>query len=164
VIGASIWGIDEDLIAETGLEVIDTTEPVDAVEICERSDVVSLHCPLTDSTRNMIGAEELQALGPDGYLINTARGQVVDQDALVDALEAGDIAGAGLDVFEEEPLPAESKLTEFDNVILGSHNAQNTTEAVNEVHDRSVANLLDGLGIELSTEEVRNYRLASQGT
>jgi glyoxylate reductase len=72
-------------------------------EILERSDVVSLHVPLSESTRHLIGAAELALMKPTAVLINTARGPVVDEDALVDALEAGTIHGAGLDVFDGEP-------------------------------------------------------------
>ena len=72
-------------------------------ELLERSDIVSLHVPLTESTRHLIGAAELALMKPTAVLVNTARGPVVDEDALVDALEAGTIYAAGLDVFDGEP-------------------------------------------------------------
>ncbi len=94
------------------------------------SDVVSLHVRLTPETRHMIGREELAAMKPEAILINTARGAVVDEEALVEALREGKIAGAGLDVYETEPLPAGHPLTRLPNVVLTPHAAGNTREAV----------------------------------
>jgi D-3-phosphoglycerate dehydrogenase len=139
VIGTDIQPLPDDLIAETGIK------RVDREDLLNRADVVSLNCALTPETRGMIGETELKLLGPAGYLINTARGELVDEDALVEALERDAIAGAALDVFKEEPLSADDRLTKFDSVILGSHNAQNTVEAVSRVNDRAVENLIGGL-------------------
>lgn len=139
VLGTDVRPIRAELIEETGVE------RVGLPELLERAHVVSLNCALTDETRGLIGAEELTLLGADGYLINTARGELVNQDALLDALQRDEIAGAALDVFEEEPLPEESPLTDLDTVVLGSHNAQNTYEAVCRVNERAVDNLIDGL-------------------
>jgi D-3-phosphoglycerate dehydrogenase len=139
VLGTDVRPIRAELIEETGIE------RVDLPELLERAHVVSLNCALTDETRGLIGAEELTHLGADSYLINTARGELIDQEALVDALQRDEIAGAALDVFEVEPLPNESPLTELDTVVLGSHNAQNTREAVRRVNERAVGNLIDGL-------------------
>lgn len=139
VVGYDVEPIESSLKAETGIR------RVGLGALFEEADVVSLHCPLTSETRGLVGQEELEAIGPDGYLINTARGAIVDEGALVRALESGTIAGAALDVFEEEPLPASSPLTELDTVVLGSHNAQNTTEAVEAVNERAVELLLEEL-------------------
>jgi D-3-phosphoglycerate dehydrogenase len=139
VLGNDVQPIDETLKNETGIE------SVSLHELLEQSDVVSLNCPLTDATEELIGEEQLTRLGKSGYLINTSRGELINQSALVRALEEDYIAGAALDVFETEPLPSDSPLTELDNVILGSHNAQNTKEAVTRVNDRAVENLLQGL-------------------
>lgn len=114
-------------------------------EVLPEADFVSLNCPLTATNRHMIGAAQLGSMKPGAYLINTARGPLVDEDALVSALESGHIAGAALDVFETEPLPPGSRLREFDQVILGAHNSSNTTEAVKRVCDLAVRNLLDVL-------------------
>jgi glyoxylate reductase len=97
-------------------------------ELLAHSDVVSLHCPLTPETRHLIGAEELRTMRRDAYLVNTARGPVVDEEALVAALEAGEIAGAGLDVFEREPEVSE-RLLELENVLLAPHLGSATEEA-----------------------------------
>lgn len=89
-------------------------------EVVTRSDVVSLHCPLTPDTRHLIGRRELDLLGPDGILVNTARGPIVDEVELVAALQAGRIGGAGLDVYEDEPrVPAD--LRSLDSVVLLPH-------------------------------------------
>lgn len=96
-------------------------------EILERSDVVSLHCPLTDATHHLIGSAELSRMQPTAYLVNTARGPIVDEAALVDALIRGTIAGAGLDVFEHEPSLNEGLLA-LENVVLLPHIGSATVE------------------------------------
>lgn len=100
--------------------------PDDLHTVLGRADYVVVACPLTDETRGMIGAAELSSLGNDGVLINIARGRVVDQDALEDALQTGDLRGAALDVFEEEPLPTESPLWQQSNVVVTPHMAGGT--------------------------------------
>ncbi len=90
-------------------------------ELLAEADYVSLNTPLTPETLHLIGAAELKAMKPTAVLINTARGPVVDEPALVEALSNGEIAGAGLDVFEEEPPPADSPLCRLDNVVLTPH-------------------------------------------
>ncbi|MDP2949316.1 MAG: C-terminal binding protein [Chloroflexota bacterium] len=92
-------------------------------ELLRHSDYVSVNAPLTAETRQLIGARELALMKPTAVLINTARGTLVDEGALVEALRRRRIAGAGLDVFEEEPLPADSPLRQLDNVILTPHTA-----------------------------------------
>ncbi|MEF8842228.1 MAG: phosphoglycerate dehydrogenase [Haloarculaceae archaeon] len=139
VLGHDVEPIPGGLQAETGIE------PVGREELFERSDVVSLNCALNEATEGMVDADALDRLGPEGYLINTSRGGLVVEEDLVAALEEGRLAGAALDVFETEPLPEDSPLTRMDHTILGSHNAQNTEEAVSRVHDRAVANLVEGL-------------------
>ena len=90
-------------------------------EILRTSDIVSLHVPLTPSTRHMIGAAQLKLMKPSAYLINTCRGPVVDEPALYEALANNTIAGAGLDVFDQEPPPSDNKLFGLSNVILTAH-------------------------------------------
>jgi phosphoglycerate dehydrogenase-like enzyme len=94
------------------------------------ADIVSLHLPLTKDTRHMIGAAELAAMRQGAYLVNTSRGALVDEAALVSALESGHLGGAALDVFETEPLPAGHPLTRLANVVLTPHIAAGTRDAL----------------------------------
>jgi D-3-phosphoglycerate dehydrogenase len=89
--------------------------------LLKNSDVITLHVPHTEQTENLIGKEELATMKSSAYLINTCRGGVVDESALVESLKNEDIGGAGLDVFEKEPLPADSPLTDLENVVLTCH-------------------------------------------
>ena len=100
---------------------------LDLAELLATSDVVSLHCPYSPSTHHLIGAPELAVMRPDSFLINTARGPVVDEAALADALRHGVIAGAGLDVFENEPT-VHSDLLDLDNAVLIPHLGSATIE------------------------------------
>lgn len=114
-------------------------------EIAARSRFVVLCCPLTPDTHHLINAAFLGAMSRDAYLVNVARGPVVDEDALTEALRNGRIAGAALDVFEVEPLPAESPLRELPNVVLGAHNGSNTREGVARASAVAVDLLIEGL-------------------
>lgn len=105
------------------------------------ADVVVLTAPLTEETRGMIGARELDAMKKTSLLVNIGRGELVDERALVNALQEGRIAGAGLDVFEEEPLPQDSPLWRLDNVIITSHYSGNTPH----YHERALEIFLDNL-------------------
>jgi phosphoglycerate dehydrogenase-like enzyme len=90
-------------------------------ELFRESDVLSVSCPLNEETRHIVNAERLALMKPTAYLINTSRGPVVDEEALIEALQEGRIAGAGLDVLEQEPSPADNPLYRLDNVILAPH-------------------------------------------
>ena len=96
-------------------------EPVALDDLLRRADVATIHLQLSDRTRGLIGARELALLGPGGYLVNTSRGPIVDEAALVDALHAGTIAGAGLDVYDVEPLPAGHPLRSAPRTVLAPH-------------------------------------------
>ena len=98
-------------------------ESTDFETLLRRSDIVSVNVRLTSQTRHMIGQRQLELMKNDAFFVNTARGAVVDETALVEALRTGQIAGAGLDVFENEPLPENSPLRQFNNVILTPHMA-----------------------------------------
>ena len=98
-------------------------------DLLKESDVVTLHVPLVDATYHLINEERLKLMKPTAILINAARGAVVDNEALVKALQEGWIAGAGLDVYEEEPLPKDHPLTKLDNVVLTPHIGASTEEA-----------------------------------
>lgn len=103
--------------------VDDIYNPADLDAVLPRSDYLVVACPLTDETRELIGVNELDELPDDAVVVNIGRGAVLNQDALVTALEDGMIRAAGLDVFDPEPLPEDSPLWERDNVILTPHYA-----------------------------------------
>ena len=105
-------------------------EPVSKGELLDRADIVTLHVRLSEETENLMGGEEFDRMQSSAFLVNTARGGLVDEEALVDAVEAGDIAGAALDVFREEPLPADHPLLDCARVILTPHVAGSTRDAV----------------------------------
>src|SRR5438105_5286087 len=113
-------------------QAVDGTPLVDLDELLASSNIVSIHCPLNALTRHLIGRRELELMRSDAYLINTSRGPVVDQAALTEALKKARIAGAGLDVFEVEPLPADDPLRKLDNVILTPHSASWSVESAAE--------------------------------
>jgi D-3-phosphoglycerate dehydrogenase len=117
----------------------------DLPELLAKADVVSLNCPLTETNRHMINRTSLRSMKRGAWIINTARGGLIDEGALVDALSADQIGAAALDVFDTEPLPSDSPLRRLDNVILGSHNSSNTVEAVRRTSLLAIENLLDGL-------------------
>lgn len=113
--------------AQANIEESTNAQYVPLDELLNQSDFITLHCPLNDQTRHLIGAEQFAQMKPNSFLINTARGAIVDERALVAALQAGKIKGAGLDVFAHEPnVPAE--LLNMNNVVLAPHIGSATTE------------------------------------
>lgn len=121
-----IIGYDPYISKENKPEHVD--EMVEWEDIFKNSDFVTLHMPSTPETKGMIGEKELSLMNPESFFINAARGDVVDEKALIKILKEEKIAGAGLDVFAEEPLPADSPLMELDKLILLPHNAALTKE------------------------------------
>jgi D-3-phosphoglycerate dehydrogenase / 2-oxoglutarate reductase len=115
--------------------------------VLSHADVVSLHVPATPQTRHLIDAKTLASMKQGAWLVNTSRGSLVDETALVDALRSGRIGAAALDVFEKEPVAPDNPLLAFDNVIAGAHNGSNTDEAVERTTWLAVSNLLQGLGL-----------------
>jgi glyoxylate reductase len=117
-------------------------------ELLEQADYVSIHTPLTPETRHLIGAAELERMKPTAYLINTSRGGTVDQVALREALVAGEIAGAGLDVTDPEPLPADDPLLTAPNLLVVPHVGSATVKTRSAMADLAVDNLLAALAGE----------------
>ena len=134
IVGAGRIGGEVARLARAfGMEVLETGRTptpgrVPLEEVLARSHVVSVHSPLTPETRHLVGREELRAMRRDAVLVNTSRGAVVDEAALVEALRAGEIAGAALDVYEREP-EVEAGLRELENVVLAPHLGSATVEA-----------------------------------
>jgi glyoxylate reductase len=118
---------------------------VSLAELLEKADFVSLHVLLNDETRHMIGADQFAQMKPTAVLINAARGPVVDTDALVEALKAGQIFAAGLDVTDPEPLPADHPLVQLPNCIVVPHIASATVKSRNDMATLAASNLLDVL-------------------
>lgn len=112
-----------------------------AATLFERSDAVSVHVPLTDETHHAVSTDELRLLGSDGVLVNTSRGPVVDSAALLGALDAGDVAGAGLDVFEDEPPTRDDPLFDRDDVVVTPHVGGVTNKAMQRMSEGATANV-----------------------
>ena len=141
LLGNDIIPIAPDFLLEYQVEMTSLED------LLRRSDFVSLHVDLNPTSYHLINAQSLQVIKPGAVLINTSRGPVVDEPALVEALQSGRVAGAALDVFEEEPLPAESPLLRMDQVMLAAHNSNSSPAAWERVHRNTLKNLLEGLGI-----------------
>ena len=132
-------------------------EPVaDLDAALPRADFVSVHCPKTPETVGMFNAARLKRMKPTAYLINTARGGIVEEKALYDALVSGKLAGAGLDVFEQEPPPRGHSLFELPNVIMAPHVAGVTREAVDRMSEQTARNILSALDGEPIRQNVIN--------
>ncbi|MEZ5667871.1 MAG: hydroxyacid dehydrogenase [Alphaproteobacteria bacterium] len=143
--------------------VDDTVVFADGYDYVERfadalpqADFVTLHLPMTAETRHMIGADALARMKPTAFLVNTARGSLVDEAALVAALRAKRIAGAGLDVFEQEPPAADNPLFQLDNVVLSPHIAGLTEECAMRMGQVTIRNVLDMLDGRLDRDLVVN--------
>jgi phosphoglycerate dehydrogenase-like enzyme len=116
---------------------------VELEELMRTSDFVSIHCPLTEKTRGLIGHHQLSLMKPDAYLINTARGGIVDEDALYEALQQGRIAGAALDCFAAEPLVGPSRFGKFENVLLAPHSVAWTNEMFRDIGRTACLGMVD---------------------
>lgn len=125
-------------LAALGLEKAASLE-----SLLASSDIVSLHAPSLPETRHLIGEQQLKQMKSSAYLINTSRGALVDEEALIAALQQGEIAGAGLDVFAVEPLPASSPLTQLSNVVLTPHSAASAEQALMRMASAAVTGVLD---------------------
>lgn len=139
VLGNDIKELSNGFLVETGLEVVTLDD------LLSKADFVSLNPDLNPTSYHLMGKKQFDTMKPTAYLINTSRGPVVDEVALVGALQEGRIAGAALDVFEEEPLPTDSPLRTMDNCLMAPHNANSSVKARERVHDNTVRNLLEGL-------------------
>jgi D-3-phosphoglycerate dehydrogenase len=144
--GTDIIEIDRTFIQENGLEMTSLKA------LLHESDFVSLNCDLNPTSYHLINAEALAVMKPTSVIINTARGQVIDEQALILALRSGSLAGAALDVYEIEPLPVDNPLLTMKNVMLAPHNANSSPESWERVHLNTIRNLQEGLGLDTNHE------------
>jgi D-3-phosphoglycerate dehydrogenase len=145
LLGNDIIPIAPDFVAEYRVQMTSLED------LLARADFVSVNCDLNPTSQHIINAQTLSQMKPDAILINTARGPLVDEPALIAALQTGQIGGAALDVFEVEPLPLDSPLLKMNNVMLAPHNANSSPAAWERVHWNTIRNLLDGLGIQVES-------------
>jgi D-3-phosphoglycerate dehydrogenase / 2-oxoglutarate reductase len=141
LLGNDIIPIPRDFLLENGVHMLSLKE------LLSQADFVSLNTDLNPSSYRLINAETLSWMKPSAVLINTSRGPVVEERALIAALSSGQIAGAALDVYEQEPLPADSPLMKMNNVMLAPHNANSSPAAYEHVHWNTIRNMLEGLSI-----------------
>ena len=139
ILGNDIIEMPADFLSESGIEMVSLNKLLAA------ADFVSLNTDLNPTSFHLIGKQQLDLMKAGACLINTSRGPIVDEPALAEALQKNRIAGAALDVFEEEPLPLTSPLRQLKNCLLGPHNANSSPGAWRRVHENTVHNLLKGL-------------------
>ena len=144
LLGNDVVEISSQWTSKTGMHTVGKEE------LLRQADFVSLNCDLNPKSFHLISQRELGWMKPAACLINTARGPLIDEPALVRALQRKQIAAAALDVFEEEPLPADSPLRSLDNVLLAPHNANSSPLAWEHVHENTVRQLLEQLSIPVS--------------
>jgi phosphoglycerate dehydrogenase-like enzyme len=142
IYGTDILEVDHVFVTESGIEMTSLES------LLANSDFVSVNCDLNRTSVHLINSNTLALMKPDAILINTARGPIVDEKALIEALQARRLAGAALDVFEHEPLPQESLLMKMENVLLAPHNSNSSPAAWERVHWNTIKNLVEGLGLE----------------
>lgn len=135
-----VWGVDK------------MVGPDQLSEVLPEADFVVVAAPHTPETQHMLGKRELEQMKPGAYLINISRGSIVDGAALIEALQSGKLAGAGLDVFEQEPLPPDSPFWSMPNVLITAHYAGSTPR----YHERAMAIFLDNLRRYVAGESLRN--------
>lgn len=144
IYGTDIIDIDHVFIAETGIDM------TSLASLLANSDFISVNCDLNPTSQHLLNAETLAQVKPGAVVINTARGPIIHEEALVAVLQSGHLGGAALDVFEHEPLPQDSPLMTMDNVMLAPHNANSSPAAWEHVHWNTIKNLLEGLGLDSS--------------
>lgn len=146
VYGNDIIDIDHVFVTETGIEMTSLES------LLKNSDFVSINCDLNPTSRHLMNADTFALMKPTAVLINSARGPIVDEKGLIEALQAKRLAGAALDVFEHEPLPLDSLLLKMDNVMLAPHNSNSSPAAWERVHWNTIRNLVEGLGLKYEPE------------
>lgn len=144
LLGNDIREIEPDFILEHKLEMVSLEE------LLRKADFVSVNCDLNQTSFHLLNEKTISFVKKDAVIINTARGPIIEEQALIRSLERGEIAGAALDVFEVEPLPKVSPLMRMSNVMLAPHNSNSSPQAWERVHLNTIRNLLIGLRIDAS--------------
>lgn len=140
-IGYNVMAYDP-FVSEEDMRAVDV-EKATVEEIIAESDFISVHVPLIEATHHLLNREAFQAMKSNAYIINTARGPVIDEEAMIEALQNGEIAGAYLDVTETEPLPANSPLRTLPNVVLSPHAAWYSEDAFFEIRYKAIQNIIE---------------------
>lgn len=139
LLGNDPKAVPEEFIKEAGIQMVSKDT------LYQQADFICVSCDLNPTSRRMIGRRQFELMKSEAVIINIARGEVIDEAALVEALQTGQIAGAGLDVFETEPLPKDSPLRTMKNVLLSPHNGHSSKMAHESTHTTAIRNLLEGL-------------------
>jgi phosphoglycerate dehydrogenase-like enzyme len=139
LLGNDIRDIEPSLIEELGIEMVAKED------LFARADFVSLNCDLNPTSLNLMSVAQFEAMKETAVMLNLARGPIVDEPALIEALRKGEIAGAALDVFAFEPLPKDNPLLSMDNVLLAPHNSNSSAKAWGKVHWSTLNQLVEGL-------------------
>jgi phosphoglycerate dehydrogenase-like enzyme len=147
--------VNEEMAAPLGVRLVNLEE------LLGQADFVSIHCPLTEKTRGLIGTQQLALMKPDAYLLNTARGGIVDEDALYDALKHRRIAGAALDCFAQEPVTSPHRFGELENVLLAPHAIAWTGEMFRDI-GRAACQVMVDLSLGVKPRVVLNPELFSR--
>lgn len=142
IVGNDIKKVSQKIIDDYGVEMMEINRLLDV------ADYISLNCDLNRSSHHLISEKQFQLMKKSAIIINTSRGGVINESDLVNALEKKYIAGAALDVFEEEPLPQDSPLRKLNNIILSPHNANSSSYYYKRVHENSINKLFEGLKIK----------------
>lgn len=156
LLGNDIIPVDPGFINKLGIEMTSLED------LLSKADYISVNCDLNRTSYHLIKRETLSQMKSNTVVINTARGHVIDESALVEALQTGTIAGAALDVFEVEPIPPDSPLLSMENVMLAPHNANSSPAAWEQVHWNTLRNLLNGLGISYVGDEIEEMPKSKQ--
>lgn len=139
LLGNDIVRIDPALVEETKMRVVSLEQ------LLGESDFISMNCDLNPTSYHLMNDRTFSLVKPGAYYITTCRGPVTDEEALIEALRSGRLAGAGIDVFEKEPLPRESPLRSYDNVLLSPHNANSDPATADRIHDATLHYLIEEL-------------------
>jgi len=142
ILGCDIKDIDPEVVKVSNIEMVTKDE------LLQRSDYLTLNCDLNPTSFHLIGEDDFNIMKKSAVIINTARGPIIDEQSLIHALQSRKISGAGLDVFEQEPLSPDSPLRKMDNCLLSSHNVNTSPKYWSRVHRNSIDLLYQGLKIE----------------